>query len=106
VTQGSGGSFTLSWAGGYEFSAAMPQPRLSTTAGQTDLLGFIYNAAKGTRLFSAFVNGFDTSTSTAPSPSLIPGLSFRSSRERREGVTDQTGCVWSDWVRLREAVDF
>jgi hypothetical protein len=68
VTQGSGGSFTLNWASGYEFSAAMPQPTLSTTAGQTDLLGFIYNAAKGTWLFTAFVNGFDTSTSTATSP--------------------------------------
>jgi len=59
VTQGSGGSFTLSWASGYEFAAAMPQPTLSTSAGQTDLLGFIYNAAKGTWLFAAFVNGFD-----------------------------------------------
>ena len=47
VTQGSGGSFTLTWGSGYEFSAALPQPTLSTTAGQTDLLGFIYNAAKG-----------------------------------------------------------
>jgi hypothetical protein len=37
----------------------MPQPTLSTSAGQTDLLGFIYNAAKGTWLFAAFVNGFD-----------------------------------------------
>jgi hypothetical protein len=59
VTQGSGGSFTLSWASGYEFATAMPQPTLSTSAGQTDLLGFIYNAAKGTWLFAAFVNGFD-----------------------------------------------
>jgi hypothetical protein len=59
VTQGSGGSFTLSWASGYEFSANLPQPSLSTTAGQTDLLGFIYNAAKGNWLLAAFVNGFD-----------------------------------------------
>jgi len=59
VTQGSGGSFTLSWSSGYEFSAEMPQPSLSTTAGQTDLLGFVYNAAKGTWLLAAFVNGFD-----------------------------------------------
>jgi hypothetical protein len=59
VTQGSGGPFTLTWATGYEFSTPMPQPTLSTITGQTDLLGFIYNAAKGTWLFAAFVNGFD-----------------------------------------------
>ena len=58
VTQGSGGSFTLTWASGYEFSAGLPQPTLSTTAGQTDLLGFVYNAAKGTWLLAAFLNGF------------------------------------------------
>ena len=56
----------------------MPQPTLSTTAGQTDLLGFIYNAAKGTWLFTAFVNGFDTSTATTSSSVVNPGafLSF------------------------------
>ena len=58
VTQGSGGSFTLAWGSAYEFSVDLPQPTLSTTAGHTDLLGFIYNATKGTWLFAAFVNGF------------------------------------------------
>jgi hypothetical protein len=58
VTQGSGGPFTLTWASGYEFSAALPQPSLSTTAGQTDLLGFVYNASTGTWLLAAFLNGF------------------------------------------------
>ena len=58
VTQGSGGSFTIAWGSGYEFSADLPQPVLSTAAGQTDLLGFIYNAAKGKWLFAAYVNGF------------------------------------------------
>jgi hypothetical protein len=58
VTQGSGGSFTLTWDSGYEFSAGLPQPTLSTTAGQTDLLGFIYDAAKSKWLLAAFVNGF------------------------------------------------
>ncbi len=57
VTQGSGGS-AITWADSYEFSAGLPQPTLSTTAGQTDLLGFIYNAAKGKWLLAAFVNGF------------------------------------------------
>ena len=37
----------------------LPQPTLGTTAGQTDLLGFIYNARKGTWLLAAFVNGFN-----------------------------------------------
>jgi hypothetical protein len=58
VTQGSGGPFTLSWGNSYEFSADLPQPGLSATAGQTDLLGFVYNAVKGTWLLAAFVNGF------------------------------------------------
>jgi hypothetical protein len=58
VTQGSGGSFAITWGSGYEFSSSLPQPTLSTTAGQTDLLGFIYNTAKGKWLLAAFVNGF------------------------------------------------
>ena len=58
ITQGSGGSATITWGTGYGFSAGLPQPTLSTAAGQTDLLGFIYNAAKRTWLLAAFVNGF------------------------------------------------
>ena len=58
VTQGSGGSSALGWDSGYEFSTGLPQPTLSPAAGQTDLLGFIYNAAKGKWLLAAFVNGF------------------------------------------------
>ena len=68
VTQGTGGSFTLSWSSGYEFSAALPQPTLSTTAGQTDLLGFIYNADKGKWLFVAVVRGFASTTVPPPPP--------------------------------------
>jgi len=58
VTQGSGGSSTLTWGSSYEFSAGLPQPSLSSSVGQTDLLGFIYNAGTGTWLLAAFVNGF------------------------------------------------
>jgi len=58
VTQGTGGPFTLSWGSGYEFSTGLPQPTLSTTAGLTDLLGFIYNASKGKWLLAGFVSGF------------------------------------------------
>jgi hypothetical protein len=57
ITQGSGGSATITWGTGYEFST-LPQPTLSTAAGETDLLGFIYNSAKSSWLLAAFVNGF------------------------------------------------
>ena len=66
VTQGAGGPFTLSWSSGYEFSAGLPQPTLSSTAGQTDLLGFIYNADKSKWLFVAFVSGFASTTVIQP----------------------------------------
>lgn len=59
LTQGTAGSAGITWGSNYEFSTALPQPVLSTAAGQTDLLGFIYSAAKGKWLFAAFVNGFD-----------------------------------------------
>jgi hypothetical protein len=58
VTQGSGGPYSLNWGTSYEFSAGLPQPMLSTGAGQTDLLGFIYNANTGSWLLAAYVNGF------------------------------------------------
>lgn len=58
ITQGSGGSATITWDTGYEFSTELPQPTLSTAAGETDLLGFIYNSAKSRWLLAAFVNGF------------------------------------------------
>ena len=58
VTQGTAGSAAITWGSSYEFSTGLPQPTLSTTAGETDLLAFIYNAAKGNWLLAAFVNGF------------------------------------------------
>jgi hypothetical protein len=67
VTQGTGGNFTLSYSGGYEFSTGLPQPTLSTTAGDTDLLAFVYNAAKGKWLLAAYVIGF-ASTAAPPPP--------------------------------------
>ncbi len=59
VTQGPAGPYTLTWASGYEFSSDLPQPTLSAADGQTDLLGFVYSAAKQTWLLAAFVSGFD-----------------------------------------------
>jgi hypothetical protein len=73
VTQGTGGPYTLSWVSGYAFSAGLAQPTLSTTAGDTDLLCFIYNSSKSAWLLAAFVNGFAASTVTpTPTPSPTP----------------------------------
>jgi hypothetical protein len=58
VTQGPGGPFTLAWSSGYEFAASLPQPTLSTDAGQLDILAFTYNGARATWLFVGSVNGF------------------------------------------------
>jgi Domain of unknown function (DUF4082) len=71
VTQGSGGPHTLTWASGYSFSAALAQPSLSATAGDIDLLCFIYNSSLSAWLLAAFVNGFTGSTST-PTPTPTP----------------------------------
>ena len=70
VTQGTGGDFTLSYGSAYEFSTGLPQPTLSTTAGDTDLLAFIYNAAKGKWLLAAYVTGFASTTATPPARHL------------------------------------
>ncbi len=67
VTQGSGGPYSLSWGSGYSFSSALAQPALSTTAGDIDLLCFIYNSSMSAWLLAAFVNGFTGSTTT-PTP--------------------------------------
>ena len=73
VTQGTGGPFTVTWGSGYEFSSGLPQPTLSTTAGQTDLLSFVYNAAIGSWLLNAFVKGFTSpTTSPSPTPTMTP----------------------------------
>jgi hypothetical protein len=66
ITQGAAGSNTITWASAYEFASALPQPTLSTAAGQTDLLAFIYNAAIGKWLLVAFVNGFNPAPVTTP----------------------------------------
>lgn len=42
--QGAGGGFTLAFSAGYAFPASIPQPTLSTTAGQRDFLQFTYDA--------------------------------------------------------------
>lgn len=58
VTQGTGGNFTLTFGSAYEFPTGLTQPTLSTTAGLTDILGFMYNATKTKWLFMAYVLGY------------------------------------------------
>jgi hypothetical protein len=58
VTQGGRGHHGLRYGSAYQFGAGLPRPTLSTAPGHTDLLAFIYNAAKGKWLFVAFVKGF------------------------------------------------
>jgi hypothetical protein len=72
ITQGSGGPFAVTWDSGYEFSAGLPKPNLSTTAGQTDLLGFIYNADKGKWLMAAFALGYSAAAAPPPPPPPPP----------------------------------
>jgi hypothetical protein len=57
ITHGVAGA-TVSWGSAFDFSAGLPQPTLSTAAGKTDLLGFIYNATSAKWMLVAFVNGF------------------------------------------------
>lgn len=58
VTQDSSGSRLLTYNAAFEFSTGLPSPTLSTGANLTDILGFIYNAAKSKWFFVAFLNGF------------------------------------------------
>jgi hypothetical protein len=67
ITQGAAGSSAISWGSAYEFSAGLPQPTLSTAAGDTDLLAFIYNANIGKWLLAAFVQGFTSTVVPPPS---------------------------------------
>jgi hypothetical protein len=73
VTQGTGGPFTITWGDSYEFSSDLPQPSLSTTAGLTDVLTFIYNGGIGTWLLTSVTRGFKPKAVTPPpSPSASP----------------------------------
>jgi Domain of unknown function (DUF4082) len=66
VTQGTGGSYTITWGTGYEFSTGLPQPTLSTAVGDTDLLGFVYNSSLGKWLLAGFVSGFASAPVVTP----------------------------------------
>jgi hypothetical protein len=113
VTQGSAGSSTITWGSAYEFSTGLPQPTLSTAAGQTDLLAFIYNGSKSKWLLAAFVNGFASPAGPPPPPKgtyrLFPSTNGPSSAVSYSGpftagmaFTVTTGGTWFDgywwWV--------
>lgn len=66
VKQGGQGSNTLTFGSAYAFGVGLPQPTLSTAVGQTDLLGFVYNASKGSWLCAAYVLGFAAPPPTSP----------------------------------------
>jgi hypothetical protein len=68
VTQGTAGSSAITWGSAYEFATGLPQPTLSNTPGATDILGFVYNAALGSWLFTQFVHGFAATATASPSP--------------------------------------
>jgi len=79
ITQGSGGPYTLSWGSNYEFGTGLPQPVLSTAAGDTDLAGFVYNATIGEWLLFLSAKGFNPSPSPSPTPTATPSPSPSSS---------------------------
>ena len=81
VTQGSGGPYTLSFGTAYGFAAALPSPELSTAAGSTDLLAFIYNAGMEEWLLVAYVTGF-SATAATPTPTPTATVSRRRRRPR------------------------
>jgi hypothetical protein len=98
VTQGSGGPYTMAWGTGYEFSTGLPQPTLSTAVGDTDLLGFIYNASIGKWLLVGFVDGFAAVAVDPPPPAagtyrLFPTTNGPASPVSYSGPFT-TGVVW------------
>jgi hypothetical protein len=57
ITQGSGGNHLVTWGNSYNFGAA-GAPVLSTAAGATDLIGFVYNASLSRWLCAGYALGF------------------------------------------------
>lgn len=58
VTQDATGSRTLAYGTAYAFSTSLPSPTLSTGAGATDYLAFIYSAIASKWRLTSFVSGF------------------------------------------------
>jgi hypothetical protein len=58
ITQSSGGGNTVGWGTAYSFGSAGGPPKLSTSGGATDVIGFIYNAAKAAWLCVGSATGF------------------------------------------------
>lgn len=58
VKQDGSGNRTLTYGSAYKFGTSLPSPTLSTTAGATDYLGFIYDGPSGEWRLLAFQGGF------------------------------------------------
>lgn len=57
ITQGKSGLPQIKWGSQYKWGAA-GQPTLSSVAGSTDVIGFIYNASLGSWLCAGVALGF------------------------------------------------
>lgn len=57
ITQGSGGSFTITWNAAFNFGAA-GAPTLSTAATKLDIIGFKYNSTKSQWLYTGSMLGY------------------------------------------------
>lgn len=57
ITQGAGGPWSITWGAGYSFGGST-QPSLSLVAGNTDLVGFKYNADKVKWLYTGALTGY------------------------------------------------
>jgi hypothetical protein len=87
ITQGTSGASGITWGSSFEFSSGLPQPTLSTTSGETDLLGFVYNAAIGKWLLFLFVNGFNPAPPPSPtSYRLFPSVNGPSTSASYSGT--------------------
>jgi len=58
ITQGGSGSNTITWNAVYEFASGLAAPTLSTTAGLSDLVSFIYDSGRTKWLCSGYVIGY------------------------------------------------
>lgn len=92
ITQASGGPHTLNWGSDYEFSTSLPEPTLSTSAGQTDVLGFVYNAARGTWLLTLVVAGFNPATTTTQPTGMLRLFPSTNGPSTVAGYTGNFGC--------------
>lgn len=59
VKQDGTGTRTITWNAVFAFSTGLPAPTLTTTAGRTDILGFMYSTALSKWLYIAEILDFN-----------------------------------------------